>query len=217
MATSVKQIGGSEFVDGARVMAPIALSGLIEGAAFGALAATVIGHVAPVVMSLTAFSGSAQYGSIAVLRDGGTLAAALLAAAALNARYLALSALVAAAIGGSRWRRAAACLLLTDAAWAVVADRPSGSRLAGAGTMDLVCWSAGTAIGVVAGRALPEAQTLGLDAAFPALFVWLLRDHLGAREAVAGAALALALTPLLPAGLPLLVAALLVALSGARR
>ena len=59
-------------------MAPLAAAGVLDGAAFGALAAPVMGHVAPVVMSLTAFSGSAQFATVAVLRDDGTLLAALL-------------------------------------------------------------------------------------------------------------------------------------------
>src|SRR5919204_366295 len=66
--------------EGVRRMLPIAVAGLPEGVAFGALATSVIGHVAPVAMSLTAFSGSAQYATVSVLRGGGTLAAALLAA-----------------------------------------------------------------------------------------------------------------------------------------
>ena len=132
--------GSKEFWRGVRLMLPIAISDLLEGAAFGALAVAVLGKVAPVAMSLTAFSGSAQFATVAVLKSDGTLAAALLAAASLNVRYLAMSASVAASISGSRRRKAATCLLLTDAAWAVVTageERASGARLAGAGATEL--------------------------------------------------------------------------------
>ncbi|WP_051223522.1 AzlC family ABC transporter permease [Conexibacter woesei] len=194
---------------GARRMAPIAVADVIDGVAFGALAVAVMGHVAPVVMSLTAFSGSAQYAMLAVLRGHGTLAAALLAAVALNARYLAISAVVSARVPGSRWRRAACCVLLTDANWAVVDDGPP-ARLIGAALTELAAWSGGTALGVAFGTALGDPLRLGLDAAFPALFAWLLRDQLrdrpGVLAALAGATIALALTPLLPPGLPVLAA-----------
>jgi predicted branched-subunit amino acid permease len=192
-------------------MLPIAVAGIPEGVAFGALAVGVIGHLAPVAMSLTAFSGSAQYATVSVLRGGGTLGAALLAAAALNVRYLAMSASVP---GDTRWRRAAACLLLTDAAWGVAEG--SRGRLIGAGATDLVSWTIGTIIGALGGSVLGDPARLGLDAAFPALFVWLLRDHVGAL-ALLGAAVALALTPLLAPGLPILAAGLAAAAVGVRR
>jgi predicted branched-subunit amino acid permease len=203
--------GGSEVWEGVRRMLPVAAAGLPEGIAFGALAASVIGDLAPVAMSVTAFSGSAQYATVSVLRDGGTLAAALLAAAALNVRYLAMSATVP---GRSRRQRAAACLLLTDAAWGVAEG--SRGRLIGAGATDFTSWSTGTAIGALGGSLLGDPARLGLDAAFPALFVWLLRDHLGGL-ALLGAVVALVLTPLLAPGLPILAAGLAAAVIGVRR
>jgi predicted branched-subunit amino acid permease len=216
--------GSNEFWRGVRLMLPVALGDLLEGAAFGALAAAVIGHVAPVAMSLTAFSGSAQFATVAILKSHGTLTAALLAAASLNVRYLAMSASAAASIDGSRRRKAAACLLLTDAAWAVVTardDQPTAARLAGAGTTELTAWTAGTLVGVLAGSHLGDVQTLGLDAAYPALFVWLLRDVLTERAAVlaalAGGTIALVLSPVLAPGLPILAAGLAAAAFGARR
>jgi len=221
----MKVYGGSkEFWHGVRLMLPVAVSDLSEGAAFGALAVAVLGQVATVAMSLTAFSGSAQFATVAVLKSDGTIAAALLAAASLNVRYLAMSALVAAGVDGSRRRKAAICLVLTDAAWAVVAAggrQPSGARLVGAGATELTAWTIGTAIGVVAGGVVGDLEALGLDAAFPALFVWLLRDLLHERAAViaalAGGILALALSPLLTPGLPILAAGLAAAAYGARR
>ena len=197
--------------EGVRRMLPIAVAGLPEGVAFGALATSVIGHVAPVAMSLTAFSGSAQYATVSVLRGGGTLAAALLAAAALNVRYLAMSASVP---GSSRRQRAGACLLLTDASWGVA--QGSRARLIGAGATDLASWLSGTVIGVLGGSLLGDPARLGLDAAFPALFVWLLRDRFGVL-ALLGAVVALVLTPFLAPGLPILAAGLAAGVIGVRR
>ncbi len=192
-------------------MAPLAAAGILDGAAFGALAVPVMGHVAPVVMSATAFSGSAQFATVAVLRDDGTLLAALLSAAALNARYLAMSATVQ---GATRIKRALACLLLTDAAWGV--GQGHRERTMGAGAIDLVGWILGTAIGVLAGSKLADPQALGLDAAFPAFFLYLLKDHLGV-EVVIGAIVALLLIPLLAPGLPILIAGVVAGVRGVRR
>lgn len=200
-------------------MAPLAVADVVDGVAFGALAVAVMGHVAPIAMSLTAFSGSAQYAMVAVLRGHGTLVAALLAAIALNARYLAVSAAVAAQVPGSRWRRVGCCLLLTDANWVLAGRTPS--CLIGAALAELAAWTTGTAIGVTFGTALGDPRRFGLDAAFPALFAWLLREQLVDRPAVAaallGATVGLGLTPVLPAGLPVLAAGLVCAGWGARR
>ena len=216
--------GSNEFWRGVRLMLPIAISDFLEGAAFGALAVAVLGQVAPVAMSLTAFSGSAQFATIAVLKSDGTLAAALLAAASLNVRYLAMSASVAASISGSRFRKAATCLLLTDAAWAVVTaekEKASGARLAGAGSTELTAWTAGTLTGVLAGGVVGDLEAIGLDAAFPAFFAWLLlhlvKDRPAVLAAVAGGAVALALSPLLSPGLPILAAGVAAAAYGAWR
>lgn len=103
-----------------------------------------------------------------------------MAAAALNVRYLALAAAVTASTTGSRWRRAARCLTLTDASWAVTSAHPAsnrGSVLVGAGLLELIAWTAGTALGVLLGHLVGNTGRLGLDAAFPALFLWLLRGR----------------------------------------
>lgn len=92
----------------------------------------------------------------------------------------------------------------------------SRARLLGAGATDLVAWTLATVVGVFGGKVLGDPAALGLDAAFPALFVWLLRDHLGPL-ALLGGALALVLTAVLPPGLPVVVAGLTAGAIGAAR
>jgi predicted branched-subunit amino acid permease len=69
----------------------------------------------------------------------------------------------------------------------------------------------GTAVGAIAGEALGDPATIGLDAAFPALFLALMVPQLqGRRPVVAsllGAAIALVLTPFAPAGVPIIAGA----------
>ena len=68
-----------------------------------------------------------------------------------------------------------------------------------------------TAAGAAAGNVLGDPAVWGLDAAFPALFLVLLRPHVVGREGLAAAALgatiALLLTPFAPPGIPILAAA----------
>ena len=64
---------------------------------------------------------------------------------------------------------------------------------------------------MVGGEALGDPVALGLDAAFPALFLALLTLQLTKRRAVVaallGAGIALALVPIAPAGVPIIAAA----------
>jgi predicted branched-subunit amino acid permease len=74
-------------------------------------------------------------------------------------------------------------------------------------------------VGAAAGSVLGDPEALGLDAAFPALFLALLagqvRGRRGAVAAVAGAGVAALLVPFVAPGLPI-VAASLVCLIGLR-
>jgi predicted branched-subunit amino acid permease len=90
----------------------------------------------------------------------------------------------------------------------------------GAGVVLWLAWVGGTVIGVIGGEALGDPAALGLDAAFPALFLALLWPQLSSRRAVAaallGAGIAVALVPFAPAGVPIIAAAT-AALVGWRR
>jgi predicted branched-subunit amino acid permease len=74
----------------------------------------------------------------------------------------------------------------------------------------LICWPGGAVIGALIGSAVHDTSAFGLDAMFPAVILALivpdLRDRMTRRAALAGAAVALAATPFLPAGLPVLLA-----------
>ena len=91
--------------------------------------------------------------------------------------------------------------------------RPSGPRARSAywlcGTLLFSAWNLGTVAGMLAGAAVPDPDAFGVDAAFPAGLLALLLPGLRRRDArrvaPAAAVLALLATPLLPAGLPVLV------------
>ena len=209
--------------DGVRAALPLAPGPLLFGLSFGVLAdAAGMGVVAATVMSATTFAGSAQFGAVTVLDAGGTLVAAIAAAVFLNARYIAISVTVASIFPGGRARRLVESQLIVDESWALAgrSGRFEWPILVGSGLFLYVLWVASTALGTVLGGALGDPNGLGLDAAFAALFLALLAPYLRNRRAVQAAGLAavitLVLTPVAPAGVPI-VAAAAACLLGLRR
>ena len=211
---AVRRQSRAGLLEGARAVAPIAVAVLAFGASFGILARDAgMGIAAPIVMSFTTFAGSAQFAVASVLDDGGALAAAIAAAVLLNLRYLAIGVSVAPSLRGSAARRLTEAQLAVDESWAVSQreGRVDRDRLVGAGLVLMLAWCAGTIGGVLGGSALGDPEDYGLDAMFPALFLALLVGQLdGPRTraaAIFGALIALALTPLVPPGVPIVAAA----------
>jgi predicted branched-subunit amino acid permease len=131
----------------------------------------------------------------------------------LNARYAPISISVAPLFRGPRLRRLAESQLIVDESWAL-SSRGDGRFdrriLIGAGLLLYAAWVSGTAVGVVAGKALGNPKDLGLDGAFPALFLALLVPQLRSRQArvaaLVGGGIALVLIPLTPPGVPIVAA-----------
>lgn len=208
--------------EGLRAALPLALAAFLFSAAFGVLAVDAgLGRLGAVAMSATTFAGSAQFAAATIVDDGGGAAAAIVAALLLNARYVPLSLGVASIFPGRRRRRLLESQLIVDESWALAgrSGRFEYGVLVGAGVLLYVVWVGGTALGTVAGDVL-DPEAVGLDAAFPALFLALLAPSLRARRALATAiaagAITLVLLPLAPPGIPI-VAASLAALVGLRR
>jgi 4-azaleucine resistance transporter AzlC len=221
-----KQVtGNGRYLAGARAGLPFALATLMLGISFGVLARSLgWGMLAPLVFSVIAFSGSAQFAVASVLGSGGGAVPAFIAAVLLNARFGPMGIAVAPYLKGGPLRRALEGQAVIDASWAL-ASRGGGrfdrEFMIGATVPQGAAWIAGTAIGAVGGDFIGDPQRLGLDVIFPAFFLALLADELrGGRQAVAvaliGAALALALVPFTPPGVPV-IAACAVALLGMRR
>ncbi len=202
--------GLSRYRDGVVVAAPLAVAVAGFGVAFGAVArAAGIGPLAATVMSGTTFAGSAQFAVVSILGADGSEAAAVAAAVLLNARYAPIGLTVAGTLEGRWWRRLLLGQLVVDESWAI-ARRHDGTfdrdRLVGAGLLLYVSWLLSTAVGGLGATALGDPQALGLDAAFPALFLALLLPQLRERRAAAaamlGAVIALVTLPFTAPGIP---------------
>jgi len=199
--------------DGARAALPLLLPTLLLGAAFGLAAkASGFGSLAPIVMSVVVFSGSAQFASTGVLAAGGAVGAAVLAGAFANLRFVPMSLAALPALRGGPLRRLLEAQGVVDASIAIAAQggrRVTRGMLFGATAPQAACWVGGTAIGSLSGVDA-DVEALGLDVVFPAFFLALLVMELrrpGLRPVAAGgAALALVLVPFLPPGIPVLAA-----------
>jgi predicted branched-subunit amino acid permease len=200
---------------GFRAGIPFAIAAGVLSISFGIVAEPVIGAAPSLAMSVFVFAGSAQFASTAVLASGGGVAAALVAAILLNLRYVPMGIALAPSLRGGPLSRAAVGQAMIDASWAM-ASRGGGrfdpTFMVGATIPAYPAWIAGTVIGVFAGDAVGDPADLGLDALFPAFFLWLLvmGELRGGRRpigvALVGAAIGLALTPVAPAGVPVIAA-----------
>jgi predicted branched-subunit amino acid permease len=218
----------------ARDIALVCLADGIVGVSFGAT--SVAGGLAwwvPVALSVLVFAGGAQFAAAGVVLAGGSPLAAVAAGAVLNTRLFPYGLAVADAVrpaawpaggpggpGGRRWSRLLRQLiraqLITDesTAFALRQDEPGRRRAAflasGAGLF--ATWNAAVLLGVLAGSMITDTSALGLDATSSAVLLALALPALASRPtqvaAGTGAVIAVALTPVLPIGLPVLAALL---------
>jgi len=197
-----------------RAALPLVLPTLLIGASFGVTASTVgWGVLAPVVMSAIVFSGAAQFATLAVLGAGGTAVAAILAATLVASRFLAIGVAIGPSMRGGKVRRAIEGQAVVDASLAlgkVGEGRYGPRRLIGSTAPQYAGWTLGTFAGVLLGEQVADPKALGLDALFPAFFLVLvvgeLRDPAARVTAAAGGLIALVLIPVVPPGIPVIVA-----------
>lgn len=196
-------------------MLALAAAVAVIGVSFGAIAVSSgLPWWLPSALSILVFAGGAQFLVVGVIATGGGPIAAVLGALLLNSRLLPYGLAIADTIGRGRLAMMIGSHLVTDETVAFAMAQRDRERGRAAfwlcGVTLFVCWNLGTIAGVLAGRAIGDPNALGLDAAFPAALLALvlpsLRDAATVRPALLGAAVALAVTPFLPAGVPVLLA-----------
>jgi predicted branched-subunit amino acid permease len=167
------------------------------------------------ILSLAMFTGASQFALVGVLGAGGGAIAAILTAWLLGARNGLYALSLAPMLRVRGLRRLAAAQLTIDESTAMALAHPEPVAAARhafwtTGLSVYVLWNIGTIIGAVGASAINDPAMLGLDAAIPAGFIALLWPRLVGRTmwavAVAGAVVALVLTPVLRPGLPVLAA-----------
>jgi predicted branched-subunit amino acid permease len=195
------------------------------GIAFGAAGvAAGLSVMQTCLTSLLIFTGASQFALVSVLgaAAGGAVTGAVVSSAVGSALLLgARNALYGVRLSGllrwRGWRRAVVAQGVIDESSAMAFAQPTRAtaRLAFLATAAsvFVLWNLATLAGAAGATALGDPAVFGLDAAVPAGFLALLAPRLREgpperRVAAAGAVIALAATPWLPPGVPVLLAAL---------
>jgi len=199
--------------DGVRAGLGFVLPTIAVATSFGVLAEPVIGAIPAIVMSVIVYAGSAQVAALTVLAGGGGAGAAVTAGLLMNTRFLPMGLALGPSLPGGAALRALQGQAVVDPSWAL-ANRGGGRfdrrLLIGSTIPQFVAWVSGTAVGVFAGDVIGDPATLGLDALFPAFYLALLVQELRGRRplvaALLGAAIAIALLPFAPPGLPVIAA-----------
>ncbi|HQU67623.1 MAG TPA: AzlC family ABC transporter permease [Albidovulum sp.] len=204
----------NELLAGAKDITPLAIGVGIYGLAFGVLAAQAgMDGLHTGMMSAIVFAGSSQIVAIERIVAGAGAGAAVIAGIALNLRLLLITASLRDQFRGRpAWQVALGAHMAADENWAMMhaaqnAGRPAGYwYFVGGGLVQFVLWIAATATGAVLASAIPEPRALGIDFAFAAAFIAILRglwrgaaiDLLPWGVSVAVAAAMVGLTPLDP-------------------
>src|SRR4051794_7405752 len=187
--------------DGLRAGLPFGVAGALVAMSFGVVAQGAgLSPGAAIAMSAIVFAGSAQFTAIAILTQGGTVGAALLAAALVNSRFLPMGVALGPSLPGGPLRRAAQGQAIVDASWAI-ASRGDGTfdrwLLFGSTAVQSVGGAAGRMVGALAGNVLGAPETLGPAPIYPAFFLALMLSEIDDRRsrlvAVLGGLIAFAL------------------------
>jgi predicted branched-subunit amino acid permease len=219
------------------VRAPIVRTAVSVGVASGAYGVSVgaLGVAAGLTVAQTCalsvlmFTGGSQFALVGAIGGGGSQLSGALSAVLLGARNGVYGVRLAPLLRVRGARRLLAAHLVIDESTAVALGSEVHGVRAGrlgfwaTGLSVFVLWNAATLLGALAGSTVGDPRAYGLDAAVPAAFLAMLAPRLRDRQtwtiALAAALVALAAVPLVPAGVPVLVAALVpaVAVVGRRR
>lgn len=178
-----------------------------------------------IALSMLVFSGGSQFAFVGVIGAGGHPGVAFATSTFLGLRNgfygVALAPIVRPWSGTRAWW---GTQFTIDESTAVSLAQPVddiSARRAGfwwTGIGIYLLWNAITVVGALLGERVGDPTTWGLDAAAAAAFLGLVWPRLADRRALATAlvavAVALALTPIAPAGMPLMVAAIVAVLAG---
>lgn len=173
-------------------------------------------------LSLLVFTGASQFALLGVLAAGGAPLSGAATGLLLGTRNTLYGLRLAPLLGYSGWRRLGAAHLVIDESTAMSVNRETASEarlgFLTTGLSVFVLWNAFTLVGAVAGTALGDPRTWGLDAAVGAAFLALLWPRLHDRRqqlvALAAATVALGVVPVTAAGVPVLVAGGVALLAG---
>ena len=197
------------------------------GVAFGAAAvANGFSVLQSCLLSLLTFSGASQFAVIGVIGAGGSAISGIATASLLGFRNGLYGVLMAPILKVRGFKRLVAAHITIDESTGVsLSQEPRGVEamrqgfwLTGFGVF--IFWNLFTVAGALGAKAMGDPSAWGLDAAVPAAFLGLvwprLKNSTDKSLAIVAAIFAIATTPFLPAGLPIIGTALIAIIAGLR-
>jgi len=196
----VSKVASTTLRDSLSVSLTVGAYGVAFGAAAVANGFTVLQSC---LLSLLTFSGASQFAVIGVLGAGGSAISGIATASLLGVRNALYGVIMAPRLKVTGLKRIVAAQITIDESTAVA------------------FWNLFTLAGALGAQAMGDIRAFGLDSAVPAAFLGLVWPRLTGnfeRALATGCALfAIALTPILPAGLPIIATAFIAIVIGLKR
>ena len=198
----------------------------LYGAAFGAAGVTAgFSILQTCLLSILLFSGASQFAVVGIMGAGGAAISAIATATLLGFRNTLYGLQMAPILKVKGIKRVLAAQITIDESTAVATlqdndeDRKRGFYLTGIGVY--VFWNLFTFLGALGASAIGDPSVWGLDAAVPAAFLGLIWPRIKNKVQflVSGIAIAwaLLLTPVTPAGIPIITTVVLAIIFGAKK
>lgn len=207
----------------ARTSLSVAFTVGLYGAAFGAAGVTAgFTILQTCLLSILLFSGASQFAVVGIMGAGGSAISAIATATLLGFRNALYGLQMAPILKVTGLKRILSAQITIDESTAVSTlqesdvDRKRGFYLTGIGVY--VFWNLFTYLGALGASAIGDPAVWGLDAAVPAAFCGLVWPRLkGKKQFLISAlaiVLALSLTPITAAGIPIITTVLLAVIFG---
>lgn len=198
----------------------------LYGAAFGAAGVTAgFSILQTCLLSILLFSGASQFAVVGIMGAGGAAISAIATATLLGFRNTLYGLQMAPILKVKGFRRVLAAQITIDESTAVATlqdndeDRKRGFYLTGIGVY--IFWNLFTFLGALGASAIGDPSVWGLDAAVPAAFLGLIWPRLKNKVQFLVSAIAIAwallLTPVTPAGIPIITTVVLAIIFGAKK
>ena len=198
----------------------------LYGAAFGAAGVTAgFSILQTCLLSILLFSGASQFAVVGIMGAGGSAISAIATATLLGFRNALYGLQMAPILKVGGLKRVLAAQITIDESTAVATlqendeDRKRGFYVTGIGVY--IFWNLFTYLGALGASAIGDPSVWGLDAAVPAAFCGLIWPRLKNKTQFIVSAIAIAwallLTPIAPAGIPIITTVLLAVIFGVKK
>ena len=198
----------------------------LYGAAFGAAGVTAgFSILQTCLLSILLFSGASQFAVVGIMGAGGAAISAIATATLLGFRNTLYGLQMAPILKVKGFKRVLDAQITIDESTAVATlqendqDRKRGFYLTGIGVY--LFWNLFTFLGALGASAIGDPSVWGLDAAVPAAFLGLIWPRLKNKVQFLVSAIAIAwallLTPVTPAGIPIITTVVLAIIFGAKK